>query len=91
MELIDIGAERDRIQYVYQQHLANIASAEDLVDESELVGVVRGKVRSEDAVLPTPPSQQPARCARRVNSHSILSFENQLWRARGATISEESF
>lgn len=33
------------------QHLANVAGAEDLVDDRELVRVIRGEVGGKDAVL----------------------------------------
>lgn len=35
----------------YLKHFADIAGAEDLVNDGELVGVVGGEVGGEDAVL----------------------------------------
>lgn len=40
---------------MYLQHLAHVASAEDLMDNGELVGVVGGEEGREDAVLGAPP------------------------------------
>lgn len=54
------------------QHFADIAGAEDLVDDGETVRIVGGEVRGEDAVFRAPPPQELARCARRVPSHAGL-------------------
>ena len=45
------------------QHLADIAGAKDLMDDGELVGVLRWEVGREHALLRAPPSQQLARGA----------------------------
>ena len=55
----------------YLEHLADIAGAEDLVDDGELVGVVGGEEGREDAVLGAPPPQQLARRARRPTAHPL--------------------
>jgi hypothetical protein len=47
------------------QHLADIAGAEDLVDNGELVGVLGWEVWREHALLRAPPPQQLARRAER--------------------------
>ena len=53
----------------YQEHPGDVAGAEDLVDDGELVGVVGGEEGREDAVLGAPPPQQLARRARRPAAH----------------------
>lgn len=39
------------------QHLAHVASSEDLVNDGELVGVVGGEIRGEDTVFCAASSQ----------------------------------
>lgn len=39
------------LRVAYLQHFADVAGTEDLVDDGELLGVIRREVRSEDAVL----------------------------------------
>lgn len=46
------------------QHLADIASAKDLVNNGKLVGVIRREVRGKDAVLCAAAAQQLAGGAR---------------------------
>jgi hypothetical protein len=52
-----VGAE-------YQEHLGDIAGAEDLVDSRELVGLVRREVGGEGALLCAAPAEELARRAR---------------------------
>jgi hypothetical protein len=54
---------------VYLEHLGDVAGAEDLVYDGELVGIVGGEEGREDAVLGAPPPQQLARRARRPAAH----------------------
>lgn len=51
------------------QHLADIASAKDFVNNGKLVGVVGREVRGKDAVLCTAAAQQLAGGARRTSAH----------------------
>jgi hypothetical protein len=48
----------------YQEHLGDVAGAEDLVDSRELVGLVRREVGGEGAVLCAAPAEELARRAR---------------------------
>jgi hypothetical protein len=57
--------ENWRIERTDLQHLADIAGAEDLVDDGKLVRVLGREVWREHALLRAPPPQQLARCARR--------------------------
>lgn len=48
----------------YQEHLGDVAGAEDLVDGGELVGLVRGEVGREGALVGAAPAEELARGAR---------------------------
>jgi hypothetical protein len=48
----------------YEEHLGDVAGAEDLVDGGELVGIVRGEVGGEGALVGAAPAEELARGAR---------------------------
>lgn len=51
------------------QHLAHIASTENLVNNGKLMGIIRREERREDAILGAAPSEKFAGSTRRIPSH----------------------
>lgn len=60
---------------LYQEHLGDVASAEDLVDGGELVGFMRREVRGEGALLRAAAAEELARGARRQGVEGTVEAE----------------